>query len=327
MEAADNKSDNLADEVCIVVPCHNEAESLPFFINRMNVIEETVKEECGYALSYVFIDDGSTDETLSLLRKHHLQNPNVHYVSFSRNFGKESGLLAGIETALDITTAKYISVIDADLQDPPELLVDMIKLSENDPELDVVATLRKTRDGEPKIRSAFANAFYRLINFISDVEIKNGARDFRLMKRCVAKAFVSLPECNRFAKGLFPWVGYKTHWIAFENIEREHGSTNWSFLSLFRYALDGIMAFSVVPLEAISVIGIVTFSLSLLFLLFVIVRALVYGDPVAGWPSLVCLITFFSGFQIFCIGFVGLYISKIYTETKKRPAYVVKEKA
>lgn len=310
--------------LCVIVPCHNEEDSLPSFLAAVCEVEASLAGWLAAPVRFVFINDGSTDGTLGLLRHFHEEDGNVHYVSFSRNFGKEAGMYAGLKKALSMPEVTHVTFMDADLQDPPALLSEMFARVEESG-CDVVAAFRKTRAGESPVRSAFARAFYRLINRISEVEMRDGARDFRLMTRRAAQAVLDVPERSRFSKGLFSWVGFETEWVGYENVEREHGSTNWSFWSLVRYALDGIIAFSTAPLEFISIAGLVVFLLSVVFLVFVVVRALLFGDPVAGWPSLVCIITLLSGLQLLSLGFVGLYVSKVYTEAKGRPLYVVSE--
>ncbi len=310
--------------LCVVVPCHNEELSLPPFCAATSEVETQLVGTYVDAVSYVFVDDGSTDGTLAELRRMNEQHPErYHYISFSRNFGKEAGLLAGLEKALRLQ-ADYIAVMDADLQDPPELFVEMLRTIESS-DCDAVAAFRRTREGEPPIRSWFAHKFYQLINKISDVQMRDGARDFRVMRRRMVEAIVSLPERTRFSKGLFQWVGFKTEWVGYDNIEREQGASSWSFFSLVRYAIEDIVSFSVVPLEAISILGLVLFFLALLFLVFIIIRALIFGDPVAGWPSTVCIITLFGSLQLLGIGILGLYLSRVFTETKARPPYVVSE--
>lgn len=310
--------------LCIVVPCHNEEASLPPFCAATSKVEQSLLGTYVEEVRYVFIDDGSSDATARVLRSMNEREPaRYHYVSFSRNFGKEAALLAGLDKALRLD-ADFVAVMDADLQDPPELLVDMFRTM-GTTECDAVAAYRRTRAGEPPIRSWFAHKFYRLINRISDVQMRDGARDFRLMRRYMVESIVALPERTRFSKGLFQWVGYTTEWVGYDNVEREQGSTSWSFSSLVRYAMEGIISFSVVPLEAISILGLVLFVLAILFLIFIIVRALIFGDPVAGWPSTVCLITLFGSLQLLGIGILGLYLSRVFTETKGRPVYVVKE--
>lgn len=310
--------------LCVVVPCHNEEESLPALFERMDSVEPTLAEWVEGPVLYALVDDGSSDRTLEILRELHDRRPEVHYVSFSRNFGKEAGLAAGLRKAYDLG-ADFVAVMDADLQDPPELLAQMFSSISGG--CDVAAAYRTSREGEPPIRSWFANRFYDVINRISDVEMKSGARDFRLMTRRAVHAILSLPERSRFSKGIFSWVGFETAWIPYENVEREHGSSSWSFFSLARYALDGIVAFSTVPLELISILGLLVCLVAMLFLVLVLVRALSFGDPVAGWPSLMCVILLLGGAILFGVGIVGLYLSKVYAEVKRRPLYVVSEEA
>lgn len=309
-------------KLCIVIPCHNEEESLPPLFERMSTVEPLLAPWLSSPVEYVLVDDGSKDSTLAVMRQLHAQNPNIHYLSFSRNFGKEAALSAGLQKAIDLG-ADFIADMDADLQDPPELLEQMFKELEGG--RDVAAAYRTTREGEPPIRSWFARRFYGLINRISSVEMKDGARDFRLMTRRVVVSLLSLTEKERFSKGLFSWVGFDTAWIPYENIEREHGTTNWSFWSLTRYALSGILAFSTVPLEVISILGLATFALALIFLIVIFVRALAFGDPVAGWPSMMCAILMLGGANLLGIGVLGLYLSKVYSEVKQRPLYLVAE--
>lgn len=278
------------------------------------------QEEGKIDFEIIFIDDGSKDKTLEVIKKLSEQDECIHYVSFSRNFGKEAAMYAGFEHA----NGEYVVTMDVDLQDPPHLIPEMIRSIEEEG-YDSVATRRVTRKGEPPIRSFFARRFYGLINKISDADIVDGARDFRMMKRDMVNAILSMPEYNRFTKGIFGWVGFKTKWIEFENVERAAGETKWSFWKLFRYALEGIIAFSTVPLTIVSLIGVIVCIIAFLFLLFVVIRAAIFGDPVAGWPSLICVISFLSGIQLLGIGVVGMYLSKTYLETKKRPIYIKKE--
>lgn len=308
--------------LAVVVPCYNEEESLPHFAEVWAGVE---REVAGFfpRVEYVLVNDGSADGTLGVMRAMSAADPRWHYTSFSRNFGKEAGLIAGLERALALG-ATHVVVMDADLQDPPQLMPELCReMAEGG--CDVVATYRRTRAGEPPVRSWFAHRFYALMNRHSDVQMRDGARDFRLMTRRVVEAICSLPERERFSKGIFVWVGFDTRWVGYDNVEREWGSTSWSFWGLVRYALDGVVAFSTAPLEAVSVAGLATFLLSIIFLIFIIVRALIFGDPVAGWPSLVCLITLFSGMLMLGMGIVGLYVAKIYSESKGRPHYIVAE--
>lgn len=301
-----------------IVPCFNEEKVIPLYYEEMQKVRK--QEEGKIDFEIIFIDDGSKDKTLEVIKKLSEQDECIHYVSFSRNFGKEAAMYAGFEHA----NGEYVVTMDVDLQDPPHLIPEMIRCIEEEG-YDSVATRRVTRKGEPPIRSFFARRFYGLINKISDADIVDGARDFRMMKRDMVNAILSMPEYNRFTKGIFGWVGFKTKWIEFENVERAAGETKWSFWKLFRYALEGIIAFSTVPLTIVSLIGVVVCIIAFLFLLFVVIRAVIFGDPVAGWPSLICVISFLSGIQLLGIGVVGMYLSKTYLETKKRPIYIKKE--
>ena len=301
-----------------IVPCFNEEEVIPLYYEEMQKVRK--QEEGKIDFEIIFIDDGSKDKTLEVIKKLSEQDECIHYVSFSRNFGKEAAMYAGFEHA----NGEYVVTMDVDLQDPPHLIPEMIRCIEEEG-YDSVATRRVTRKGEPPIRSFFARRFYGLINKISDADIVDGARDFRMMKRDMVNAILSMPEYNRFTKGIFGWVGFKTKWIEFENVERAAGETKWSFWKLFRYALEGIIAFSTVPLTIVSLIGVIVCIIAFLFLLFVVIRAIIFGDPVAGWPSLICVISFLSGIQLLGIGVVGMYLSKTYLETKKRPIYIKKE--
>ena len=301
-----------------IVPCFNEEEVIPLYYEEMQKVRK--QEEGKIDFEIIFIDDGSKDKTLEVIKKLSEQDECIHYVSFSRNFGKEAAMYAGFEHA----NGEYVVTMDVDLQDPPHLIPEMIRCIEEEG-YDSVATRRVTRKGEPPIRSFFARRFYGLINKISDADIVDGARDFRMMKRDMVNAILSMPEYNRFTKGIFGWVGFKTKWIEFENVERAAGETKWSFWKLFRYALEGIIAFSTVPLTIVSLIGVVVCIIAFLFLLFVVIRAVIFGDPVAGWPSLICVISFLSGIQLLGFGAVGMYLSKTYLETKKRPIYIKKE--
>lgn len=304
----------------VVVPCYNEEKALPFFYEEIIRISAALKEKYGLETEYWFVDDGSRDGTLASVKKLHAEDRRVHYVSFSRNFGKEAAIYAGLEAA----RGDYVTLMDADLQDPPELLPEMFEAVTGG--FDCAATRRVDRKGEPPVRSFFARCFYRLINRISKTEIVDGARDFRLMTRQMVDAILSMSEVNRFSKGIFGWVGFKTKWIEFENVERVAGETKWSFWKLFLYSIDGIVAFSTAPLAIASIAGILFCGLAFLALLFIFIRALAWGDPVAGWPSMVCIILLVGGVQLFSIGVLGQYLSKTYLETKRRPIYIAKEK-
>ncbi|TWS95475.1 glycosyltransferase family 2 protein [Streptococcus sp. sy018] len=302
----------------LVVPCYNEEATIRTFLSATQLVEKKMEKEL--AFDYIFINDGSKDQTLDVLRDVSSQFDNVHYLSFSRNFGKEAALLAGLEAA----TGDLITVMDVDLQDPPELLVEMYqKIQEG---YDVVGTRRADRKGEPPIRSFFARSFYFLINKISDTEMVDGARDFRLMTRQVVDSILSLSEVNRFSKGLFSWVGFKVTYVSYENRERVAGETSWNFWSLFKYSLDGFINFSEAPLNFSMWTGTLFFLTSILGILFVVIRKLTIGGSVTGWASLVSIILFIGGLQLLSLGIIGKYIAKIFLETKKRPVYIIKEK-
>ena len=302
-------------KISLVIPCYNEEESLPIFYEELKRVSSEMSD---YDFEMLFIDDGSKDKTLSILQDFAKDDERVKYIAFSRNFGKEAAMYAGFCNS----TGDYTAVMDADMQDPPSLLPEMVKILESG-EYDSVATRRVTRKGEPKVRSFFARMFYKIMNKVSDTDVVDGARDFRLMKREMVDAIVDMCESNRFSKGIFGWVGFKTYWMPYENVERVAGKTKWSFWKLFKYSINGITNFSSTPLKISSFMGILFTLISLVMTVFVFVRALVYQDPVQGWPSLVCIILFIGGVQLFCIGIIGQYISKMYIETKKRPHYIV----
>jgi len=304
--------------VSLVVPCYNEEKALPFFYKEIYKIAAQMQ---GFQFELIFVDDGSKDRTLEICKELKLLDERVHYLSFSRNFGKEAALYAGLKAA----TGNYIAVMDADLQDPPELLKDMLSILQNEEQIDCVATRRTTRRGEPPIRSFFAKSFYKLINKISKAEIMDGARDFRMMTRQVVDAVLSMGEYNRFSKGIFGWIGFRTKWLDYVNVERVAGETKWSFWKLFLYAIDGIIAFSTMPLVIASLSGILFCITAILMAVYFAVKTVLYGDPVAGFPTLICLILLIGGIQLFCIGILGQYLSKTYLEAKKRPIYIVKE--
>lgn len=304
--------------ISVIVPCYNEEASIPLFYQAM----EAVGAQLDYDFEYIFVNDGSKDGTLAVLRQLHQQDRSVTYLSFSRNFGKEAALYAGLKEA----KGDLVTVMDVDLQDPPQMLLEMTKRLEQDEELDCVGCRRVSRDGEPPIRSLFARLFYRLINAISDVEMVDGARDFRLMRRHMVDSILEVSEYNRFSKGIFAWVGYKTDYLPYQNVERAAGETSWSFWSLFKYSLEGIINFSEAPLSIASYSGILFCLLSFALTLFVVGRTLIYGNPVAGWSSMVAIILFLGGLQLLSLGIVGKYISKIFMETKKRPVYIIKER-
>ena len=301
-------------KISLIVPCFNEEEALPIFYDETTKVLK--KMDVDYEL--ILIDDGSKDKTLNVMEELSKKDNKVKYVSFSRNFGKEAAMYAGFCNV----TGDYTAVMDADMQDPPSLLPQMYELLEKG-EYDSVATRRADRKGESKIRSAFARKFYKIINTISNTEIVDGARDFRLMKREMVDAILSMSEYNRFSKGIFGWVGFKTYWLSFENVERVAGKTSWNFWGLFRYAIDGIVNFSNVPLDLASGFGIVMTVVAFVMLLFVIIRKMIFGDPVAGWASTMCVIIFIGGIQLLCLGIMGQYLGKMYMETKRRPQYIV----
>lgn len=306
--------------ISIIVPCCNEAEAVPYFYDEITNHSTVMRDRYGTEFEYIFVDDGSTDNTLSAIKEYAARDYRVRYVSFSRNFGKEAAIYAGLEAS----RGDYVAVMDADLQDPPYMLGEMYEAIVNEG-YDCAATRRVSRKGEPKIRSFFAHRFYKLINKISDADIVDGARDYRLMTRKMVQAILGISEYNRFSKGIFGWVGFKTKWLEFENAERVAGETKWSFWKLFLYSLDGIISFSTVPLAIASVIGMLFCIIAFIMILVIIAKTLIWGDPVAGYPSLVCIIFLIAGIQMFCIGIVGQYLAKTYMETKKRPIYIVKE--
>ena len=305
------------EKITVIVPCYNEEEALNYYYAEMNKVMGELSE---YAFELLFINDGSKDNTLGILKSFSQKDERVKYISFSRNFGKEAAMYAEFKNS----TGDYVCLMDADLQDPPKLLPVMLKAIKEEG-YDSVATRRVTRKGEPPIRSFFARLFYKIMNFISDTELMDGARDYRLMTRQFVNSLLELSEYNRFSKGLFGWVGFETKWIEFENVERVAGETKWSFWKLLLYSIEGIVAFSTAPLAISSFIGILMLVVALLLIVFIVVRTLLFGDPVEGWPSLVCIISMIGGIQLFCIGILGQYLSKTYLETKKRPIYIVKE--
>ena len=301
----------------IVAPCYNEEESLPIFYQTVVDMEEQLSS---VDIEFLFVDDGSRDNTLQVCRQLHEKDNRVHYVSFSRNFGKEAGIFAGLEKA----KGDYVVIMDADLQDPPALLPEMLGYIQSG-EYECIATRRVDRKGEPPIRSWFARRFYRLMNKISSADIVDGARDYQMMTRKVVDAIVSMREYNRFSKGIFGWVGFKRKWIEFENVERVAGETKWSFWKLFIYAIDGIVAFSTAPLVMASVFGLIMCIVAFIFIIVIIVRTLIFGDPTNGWPSMVCIMLLIAGIQLLCMGILGQYLSKAYLEAKNRPIYLVQE--
>ena len=301
----------------LVIPCYNEEQMLPIFYQATKDLSTTLSNT---EIEFIFINDGSKDNTLNIIKNLQQKDSRIHYISFSRNFGKESALYAGLVKSI----GNYIAVLDADLQDPPTLIPKMLEYLQSG-EYDCAATRRKTRKGEPPIRSFFAKCFYKIMGFFSDVEILDGARDFRVMSRQYVDAILKLGEINRFSKGIFPWVGFKVKYFEYENIERVAGQTKWSFGKLFLYSIDGIIAFSTKPLAFASILGFLLSLSAIIMTIFIVIRKLIFGDPVAGWASLMCVILFCSGLLLLSIGIVAQYIAKIYLEIKKRPIYIVKE--
>ncbi|SHJ51857.1 glycosyltransferase family 2 protein [Hespellia stercorisuis] len=304
-------------KVSIIIPCYNEEEVLNIFYQEMKRVMDSMPE---YAFELLFINDGSKDGTLSIMRKLGEEDKRVVYISFSRNFGKEAAMYAGFCNA----TGDYVAVMDADLQDPPALLPEMVKCLEEE-DYDSVATRRVTRKGEPPIRSFFARMFYKIINRIADVDIVDGARDYRLMKRDMVEAIIAIGESNRFSKGIFGWIGFRTKWLPYENTERAAGETKWNFWKLLKYSVDGIINFSQAPIAIASGMGLLFTVISFMMIIFIVVRKLLYGDPVSGWASEVCIIIFIGGIILFCLGIMGQYIAKTYMEVKKRPHFIVGE--
>ncbi len=303
--------------ISLVVPCYNEEEALPFLYTELARVADLMKNE---RFEFILVDDGSSDRTRDVMESLRAKDDRVRYVSFSRNFGKEAALLAGLRAS----KGDFVAVIDADLQDPPELLPEMFAAVSSG-KYDCAATRRVTRKGEPLIRSFFAHGFYKLMSKISDAHIVDGARDFRLMTRQMVDAILSLTEYNRFSKGIFSWIGFQTKWIEYENVERIAGTSKWSFWKLFMYSLEGITAFSTVPLVIASVFGFVFCFASFVVMCAVVIKTLLWGDPVAGYPSLMSVVLFIGGVQLFTIGILGQYLAKTYLETKRRPVYIIKE--
>ena len=300
----------------IIVPCYNEEESLPYFYEELNKYLKDIGE---YEL--LFIDDGSKDKTIEVAKELKEKDKNIKIVSFSRNFGKEAAMLAGLKES----KGDYVVLMDADLQDPPFLLPEMLETVKSG-EYDSVATYRVSRKGEPVIRSFFARMFYKLINKMIDVEIVDGARDYRLMNREMVDSIISLQEVNRFSKGIFAWVGFKTKYLEYENIERVAGETKWSFWKLFRYAIDGIVGFTIYPLRLATIMGTIASISGFIFMLYIVIKALIYGDPVAGYPSMISIIIFLGGIQLIFLGVIGEYLGRTYIESKHRPVYIIKER-
>lgn len=305
------------EKISIIVPCYNEEEAMPIFYKEICKVAKKMKK---VDFEFIFVNDGSKDHTLDVARDLHKKDERVRYVSFSRNFGKEAGMYAGLEAA----RGDYVAIMDVDLQDPPALIEEMYDTLKNE-DYDCVASRRVSRKGEPPIRSFFARCYYKLINKISKTEIVDGARDFRLMTRQMVDSILELKEYNRYSKGIFSWVGYKTKWLEYENVERVAGTTKWSFWKLFLYSLESIVAFSTVPLSIAAVMGILFCLIAFIMIIVIIVKTLTVGDSVAGWPSMVCIIFLVSGIQLFCLGIIGQYLAKTYLEVKNRPIYLVKE--
>ncbi len=306
------------DRISVVIPCWNEEDAIPIYYAEMSQVMKTLGQEADFEL--IFVDDGSTDKTLKIIKGLNEKDPCCKYLSFSRNFGKEAAIYAGLKAA----EGDYVAVMDVDLQDPPRLLPEMYHILREE-DYDSVATKRSTRTGEPKIRSLLSKSFYKFINKISRTEIVNGARDYRLMNRKMADAVLALSEYNRFSKGIFEWVGFRTKWLEFENVERSAGKTKWSLKKLFCYSVEGITGFSVAPLSLASIVGVLFCMLSFLLILLIVIRTLIWGDPVSGWPSLACIIFMVSGVQLLCTGIVGQYLSKAYLEIKHRPIFILKD--
>ena len=303
----------------VIVPCFNEEESLPLFYKEINNVQK-IFDSFNIEFEYIFVDDGSSDNTLNIIKEFKENNKNIHYLSFSKNFGKEAAMYAGLKKA----NGDFVTLMDADLQDPPKLLIEMYQeIVENN--YDIVIARRKNRKGEPVVRSFLTEIFYKLIAKISKVSMVSGERDYRLMTRSVVDAILSLPEYNRYSKGLFSYIGFKTKWLEYDNIKRVAGKSKWSLGNLLLYAFDAMIGFSTVPLMISTFLGILFCFISFIMILFIIFKTLIFGDPVSGWPSLVCIIFFVAGIQLFCLGICSAYISKIYLETKNRPLYLIKE--
>ena len=307
------------EKISIIVPCYNEEKALPLFYEELN--KNIINFPQNVEFEILFVDDGSRDNTIAVIKELQSRNSNIKYISFSRNFGKEAAIYAGLENA----TGDYVTLMDADLQDPPSLLLEMYQTVTQE-DYDAVGTRRVTRTGEPIIRSFFAKLFYKIINKMTNFEMVDGARDYVFMKRIVVDSIISLKEYNRYSKGLFSFVGFKVKWLEYKNIQRVAGETKWSFFKLTKYALEGITAFSTTPLILSSIIGLIFCVVSFLLILIIIFKTLILGDPTSGWPSLVCIIFMVSGIQLFSLGIIGQYLSKTYLEVKKRPIYIIREK-
>ena len=306
----------------IVVPCYNEEAALPLFYDEISrTMDDFKNTEPDLSFELLFIDDGSKDRTIEIIKELRAGDERVHYVSFSRNFGKEAGIYAGLENA----AGDYVVIMDADLQDPPSLLPEMYAAVTREG-YDTAATRRVTRQGEPPVRSFFARQFYKIMNSVTDLEIMDGARDYRIMTRTMVNAVLGMKEYNRFTKGIYSWVGFKTKWIDYENRERVAGETKWNFWKLLLYSIEGFVGFTTAPLTIAVVIGLFFTLAAFIMIVFIIIRTLIYGDPTSGWPSMICIMVFMGGVQLFCIGLVGEYLAKTYLETKNRPIYIAREK-
>jgi len=305
------------EKISIIVPCYNEEKALPLFYEEITRVAEMMEE---VTFEFIFINDGSKDKTNELLKELNKKDKRVNYITFSRNFGKEAAMYAGLKNS----TGDYVAVMDADLQHPPTMLIDMYKGIKEEG-YDSVATRRTSRKGEPLIKSFFSKMFYKIINKISNTNIVQSATDYRLMKREMVDAIVEMSEYNRFSKGIFGWVGFETKWIPYENVERVAGTTKWSFWKLFLYSLEGIVAFSTAPLVIASIFGILFLFIAFVAIIYIVIKTLIFGNPTSGWPSLVVIMFFIGGVQLFCTGIIGQYLAKTYLETKKRPIYIVKE--
>ena len=302
--------------ISIIIPCYNEEDSIPLIYNELKKVSNNIK----YDFEFIFVNDGSIDNSLNVLKKLSAKDKQVKYIHFSRNFGKEAAMYAGLSKS----KGDYVTIMDADLQDPPSLLPEMLRLIKEEG-YDSVGTRRVSRKGEPKIRSFFARKFYKIINKLSKIEMVDGARDYRLMTRQMVNSILELKEYNRYSKGLFSFVGFNTYWLEYENVERVAGETKWSFWGLVKYAIEGIVAFSTLPLSIASLMGFIFCFVSFILIIIIIIKTLIFGDPTSGWPSLVCIIFSVSGIQLFCLGIIGKYLSKTYLETKNRPIYIIKE--
>lgn len=302
----------------VIVPCYNEEENVPYFYEEFLKNKDFFDKE-GIDFEIIYVDDGSKDNTASRVKELRSKDERVRLLSFSRNFGKEAAMYAGLRKS----KGDYVAIMDADLQDPPSLIPEMFGYIKEG--YDSVATRRVSRKGEPLIRSFFARRFYKFMKRVSNTEIVDGARDFRLMSRVMVDAVLELTEYNRFTKGIFGWVGFETKWVEFENVERVKGETKWSFWGLFKYSIEGITAFSTAPLNFASIMGVIFCILAFLLIIFTIIRKVIFGDPTSGWPSLVCIISLISGVQLLCLGIMGQYLSRTYLEVKNRPIYIIKE--